>query len=309
MNDRRAQVLAALAESTVSGPALADELDISRTAVWKHVEGLREEGFDIESTNAGYELVSVPEFGAATLQYDFSTPYEIEFHETIDSTNERARTLADDGAEDIVVIADEQTGGRGRLDREWVSPSGGIWLSVLLRPDCPPHHAPAYTLAAAVATTRAIRDLGVDATIKWPNDVLVDDRKVTGILTEMEGEADRISWLVVGIGINANVDPDSLPGDRPATSLRAESGNVNRRALTQDLLAEFHQLTADLDTVVPAWRELSSTLGEAVRVETPSETIEGEAVDIEFPGSLIVDTGDDQRTITAGDCEHLRADA
>jgi BirA family biotin operon repressor/biotin-[acetyl-CoA-carboxylase] ligase len=132
------------------------------------------------------------------------------------------------------------------------------------------------------------------------------DRKLVGILTEMEGEADRISWLVVGIGINANIDPDDLPTDTPATSIRAEVGDIERRVFTQRLLEEFDNLRRDLDSVIPAWREYASTLGQRVRVDTPGGEVVGEAVDITFPGTLIVETDDGRVEVTAGDCEHLR---
>lgn len=306
MDERRAQVLRALANGPVSGPDIADDLDISRAAVWKHVEQLRDAGFEIESSGSGYELTSIPEFSGPAIEFELDAPYSIEFHDSIGSTNVRARELADEGQDNTVVIADTQTGGRGRLDREWVSPSGGMWFSILLRPDRPPHHAPVYTLAAAVATARIVRDRGGDATIKWPNDLLLDGKKLAGILTEMEGEADRISWLVVGIGLNANVDTESLPGDQPATTLRDTIGDIDRREAIQDLLVEFHDLTQNLDAIIPAWRELSATLGTRVRVETPGETVVGEAVDIEYPGTLIVETDDGRQEVTAGDCEHLR---
>jgi BirA family biotin operon repressor/biotin-[acetyl-CoA-carboxylase] ligase len=208
----------------------------------------------------------------------------------------------------VVVLADEQTGGRGRLDRGWASPSGGVWLSVLVRPAVPPARVPVFTLAAAVATTRAAREAGVDAGIKWPNDVVVgaDERKLAGILTEMEGEADRVSWVVVGVGVNANVDVTDLPDGVDATSLRAEVGDVNRRAFTRRLLEEFDALRIDLDAVVPAWREYATTIGRRVRVDTPGGEVVGEAVDVAFPGSLVVDTGGERVTVTAGDCQHLR---
>ena len=319
MQATRERVLDALADGPVSGPARADELDVSRAAVWKHVEALREAGFGIESGDDGYTLTSVPEFGGPAVEYGLDAPFEIEFHDAIPSTNARGRDLAQEGARDVVVLADEQTGGRGRLGRDWVSPSGGVWLSIVCRPDVPATHAPVFTLAAAVATTRAAREAGVDARIKWPNDVVVpqtdeggdgaDDgteRKLAGILTEMEGEADRISWLVVGIGTNANVDPTDLPGEANATSIRAEVGDVDRRAFTQRLLEEFHTLRQDPESVVDAWREHASTLGRRVRVETPGGKVVGEAVDVQFPGTLVVDTGDEEVTVTAGDCEHLR---
>ncbi|MFC7250218.1 biotin--[acetyl-CoA-carboxylase] ligase [Halomicroarcula sp. GCM10025324] len=307
MNETRHRVLEALADGPVSGPALAEALGVSRAAVWKHVEGLRESGFDVESGDDGYRLASVPEFGGAAVAYELGAPFEVEYHDSIPSTNARARDLAAEGATDVVVLADEQTGGRGRLDRAWSSPSGGIWLSLLFRPDAPMAHAPVFTLAAAVAVTRAARGAGVDATIKWPNDVLVDDRKLVGILTEMEGEADRVSWVVVGIGINANVDPAALPSDADPTSLEAERGSpVDRRSFTQRVLEEFDALRQSPETVVDAWREYATTLGRRVGVETPSGTVEGEAVDIEFPGALVVETDTGRVTITAGDCDHLR---
>jgi BirA family biotin operon repressor/biotin-[acetyl-CoA-carboxylase] ligase len=304
MQETRIRVLEALADGPVAGPAVADRLDISRAAVWKHVEALREAGFEISGGDDGYELLSVPEFGPA-VAFGLDAPFEVEYHDSIDSTNRRARDLADEGRDHVAVVADKQTGGRGRLDRTWSSPSGGVWLSALLRPDVPAAHAPVYTLAAAVATTRAVREAGVDARIKWPNDVLVGEQKLAGILTEMEGEADRVGWLVVGVGLNANVDPGEVPDDR-ATSLRAERGDVDCRRLTQRLLEELHSLHRNQDAVVPAWREYADTLGRRVRVETGGRTVVGEAVDVRFPGTLRVDTGDGVETVAAGDCEHLR---
>ncbi len=308
MQETRAAILSAIAAGPVSGPSLAERLDVSRTAIWKHIESLRDTGFEIESSDQGYELTSVPEFGADAIEFGLEAPFEIECHDAIESTNARARTLAADGAADRVVIADRQTGGRGRLDREWQSPSGGVWLSIISRPAVPPSRTPLYTLAGAVATAQAAREAGVAADIKWPNDVLVDERKLAGILTEMEGEADRVSWLVVGIGVNANVDPAALPAGVAATSLRSERGeDVNRRRFIQRLLERFHELRADPDSILSAWRKLSITLGQTVRVETPTDTVEGVAVDVVDAGALVLDTGDDEVVVTAGDCEHLRA--
>ncbi|MEF8851494.1 MAG: biotin--[acetyl-CoA-carboxylase] ligase [Haloarculaceae archaeon] len=315
MQETRRLVLDALAEGPVSGPDLADRLGVSRAAVWKHVEALREAGFEVASGDGGYELAGVPEFGGPAVEYGLDTPFQVEYHDDIPSTNARGRDLAAEGAGDVVVLADRQTGGRGRLGRDWVSPSGGVWLSIVCRPDVPATHAPVFTLAAAVATARASRAAGVDARIKWPNDVVVPrsggdrdgrERKLAGVLTEMEGEADRVSWLVVGIGINANVDPADLPGEADPTSIRAEAGDVDRRLFTQRLLEEFHALRQDPVAVVDAWREHASTPGRRVRVETPGGEVVGEAVDVQFPGTLVVDTGEERVTVTAGDCEHLR---
>ena len=306
MNDTRRAVLDALADGPVTGPELADRLDVSRAAVWKHVDALREEGFEIESDGEGYRLSGVPDYGGTAVEHGLDAPYEVEYHDAVDSTNDRARDLAADGASDVVVLADEQTHSKGRLDREWTSPAGGVWLSVVVRPDLPPAHVPLVTLAAAVATTRALREAGVDAGIKWPNDVLAadDGGKLAGILTEMEGEADRVNWVVVGVGVNANVDAADLPDQ--GTSVREKAGDLDRRAFVQRLLEEFAALVDDPDAVLDAWREHALTLGEEVRVETPSGDVVGEAVDVEFPGSLVVETDDGRRRVHAGDCEHLR---
>ncbi|MFB6206277.1 MAG: biotin--[acetyl-CoA-carboxylase] ligase [Haloglomus sp.] len=335
MQETRRRVLDALADGPVTGPELAERLGVSRTAVWKHVEALREADFDVEGTDEGYVLRAVPEYGGPAIEYGLEAPFDVEFHDSLDSTNARARELAAEGAADTVVVAGEQTGGRGRLGREWASPPGGVWLSVVCRPDLPPAQVPVYTLAAAVAVTRAVREAGVEARIKWPNDVLVEvdeaegeggvegdgegeeaaERKLCGILTEMEGEADRVSWVVVGVGVNLNVDEADLPPGANATSVRAcrqraghddGEADVPRRLFVQRLLEAFDDLRGDPERVLPAWREYAGTLGRRVRVETPSGEVVGEAVDIEFPGTLVVETGDGTRRVTAGDCEHLR---
>ncbi|APW98076.1 bifunctional biotin--[acetyl-CoA-carboxylase] synthetase/biotin operon repressor [Halobiforma lacisalsi AJ5] len=314
MNETRRAILEELSAGPVSGPELADALGVSRAAIWKHVEELREAGFEIESEPTGYRFEGVAAYDGPTVEFGLEAPFEVEYHDAVGSTNDRARELATEGAEDVVVLADEQTGGRGRLEREWAAPSGGVWASAVLRPGIAPLRAPLFTLAAAVATARAAREAGVDAGIKWPNDVVVpgdeddgDDtgyRKLAGILTEMEGETDRIEWLVVGIGVNANIDADDLPAG--ATSIRDEAGDVDRRRFVQRLLEEFDALRTDLDSIVPAWRDLALTIGQRVRVDRPSGEVVGEAVDVTDTGALVVETDDRREMVTAGDCEHLR---
>ncbi|WP_049982868.1 biotin--[acetyl-CoA-carboxylase] ligase [Halorubrum sp. BV1] len=321
--DTRRALLDALADGPVSGPALADDLGVSRAAIWKAVEGLRDSGFAVESTAAGYVAPDDPGYCGPGIEFGLDAPYTVEYHDSLPSTNDRARDLAADGADGVAVAADEQTGGRGRLDREWVAPSGGVWLSLVTRPDVPAARAPLFTLAAAVATVDACRAVGVAANIKWPNDVLVGSRdenaetaaatdrggrKLAGILTEMEGEADRVSWLVVGVGVNANIDTEALPPD--ATSLAAEAGrSVSRQRVATVLLDRFHALagTSDrMDRVLPAWRERASTLGRRVRVDTADGPVVGTAVDVEPPGALVIETGEGTRRVHAGDCDHLR---
>jgi BirA family biotin operon repressor/biotin-[acetyl-CoA-carboxylase] ligase len=308
MNATRQAVLDALGSEPVSGPALAGDLDISRAAVWNHIEALREAGFSIASHDDGYTLESVPEFGGEAVEYGLKAPFSVEYHERIDSTNRRARERADAGDRDVVILADEQTGGRGRLGREWHSPPGGIWLSVVLDPGVPTSQVPACTLAAAVAVTRAAREAGVEAGIKWPNDVVVgeEEQKLAGILTESRGEADRVEWVVLGLGINADFDPATLGHEAGATSLDAELGDVDRRVFTQRVLEVLDELRTDLRGAVEEWTRYATTLGKQVRVTLPDRTVEGEAQDVRFPGALLVDTGSERITVTAGDCEHLR---
>ena len=301
----RGDVLDALADRPASGPELARRLDVSRAAVWKQIEALREEGFGIESED-GYRITSIPDYGGAAVEYGLEAPYRIEYHDAIASTNARARELAKAGEDRVAVLADEQTGGRGRLERGWHSPSGGVYLSLVLRPDLTPMQAPLLTLAAAVATTCALREAGVDAGIKWPNDVLSRETggKLVGILTEMEGQADRVSWVVVGIGVNANIDAEALP--EGATSVRKEVGDVDRRAFVQQVLEGFEAIRDDPEAIIDAWRTDAITLGRRVRVETPEGEVVGQAVDIEAPGRLVVETPDGPERVHAGDCEHLR---
>jgi BirA family biotin operon repressor/biotin-[acetyl-CoA-carboxylase] ligase len=311
MNETRRAVLDALADGPVTGPTLADDLGVSRAAVWKHVEALRDAGFDVDSVADGYELAGVPDYGGPAVEFGLDADFEVEYHDAVPSTNDRARDLAADGASDVAVLADEQTGGRGRRGREWSSPSGGVWLSLVLRPDRPPARVPLLTFAAAVGVTDAAREAGVDAAIKWPNDVVVPDetaerggRKLAGVLTEMEGEASRVSWVVVGAGVNVNVDSGDLAGE--ATSVRSEVGDVSRRVFVQRVLERFDALRGDADAVLDAWRDRAATLGQRVRVDLGDDSVEGDAVNVTEHGALVVDTEDGERVVHSGDCQHLR---
>ena len=306
-------VLNALADKgVVSGEELAERFEVSRNAVWKHVETLRDAGFIVESTSDGYRLSSVPKYGGFAVKYRLrergGTKYignETEYHDFVESTNDIAVERAREGVEEgYVVLADEQTGGRGRRERVWESPSGGIWTSVVLRPDFAPRDASLVTLAASVAVARAVEETDVEPTIKWPNDVLIDGEKLCGILVEMEADAESISHAVVGIGLNANAKP-RVPDSSP-TSLAEHVGKVDRAVLTANLLAELEDAYESGDGILDEWRERSSTLGREVRVETPNETVEGVAESIDATGALVVSTDEGERVVTAGDCVHLR---
>lgn len=309
MNETRHRILERLETGPQTGPELAASLDLSRAAVWKQIEALRDDGFEIGTGADGYELVAIPEYGGAAVEFGLEAPYRVEYHETVGSTNDVARDLAEAGESDVVVLADEQTGGRGRKDRGWRSPSGGIWLSILLRPSVPPARVPLLTLGASVAVVDAVATAGVDASIKWPNDVLArtdadEAAKLAGILTEMAGESAQVSWVVIGIGLNANVDLGAV-GDG-ATTLRALVGDVDRRTVVQAILEGFHELAEAPDAILPAWRDRTSTLGRTVRIETEREEIEGTATDVTDVGALVVETETGRQTVHTGDCEHLR---
>lgn len=310
MDEMRRAVLDACAGGPVTAEAVADALGLSQASVCAHVEALRRDGFDVVEVENGYELAGVSGYTGPAIEYGLEAPFSIEHHDRLASTNVRGRKLATDGATDVVVVADEQTGGTGRLDRSWDSPPGGVWLSIVCRPAIESAQVAQYTLAAAVATTETAREAGVDARIKWPNDVVVPAdtdrgyRKLAGILTEMEADGESVSWLVCGIGVNANVDGDCLPAG--ATSLREQREDVDRRLFVGRLLERFDAYRSALETVVPAWRERAMTLGQQVRVDRDGGAVVGRAVDVTDHGALQVETDDGLVTVTAGDCEHLR---
>jgi len=317
------RVLRNRAGSFVSGQALSEELKITRTAIWKHVKALRAAGYQIESRpKLGYRFVSSPDALLPTeIVEGLTTSYlgrqNILYFRTCPSTNDAARELGHRGApEGSLAIAEAQTSGRGRLGRGWVSPAGkGIYVSVLLRPKIAPEEAFKLTLLSAVAAAKALRGAGAAAKIRWPNDVLIDGRKVAGILTELEAEADRIHQAVVGVGINVNTTasqfPRSLRG--AATSLRLASGQRHSRVgVLQRLLAAleegYERLKAGrFEEVLSEWRALDITRGSQVRAVLLEGEVEGEAKDIDADGALLIaQPGGQVRRITAGDIHVLR---
>lgn len=304
----------------VSGETLADELSVSRTAIWKHIKALRDEGYVIESSpNIGYVLAGRPDvLTPGEIKAGLKTGIigkEIKYFKETESTNTIAREIAGKADEGTVIIAESQTGGRGRMGRKWISPEGGIWLSIILKPKMQPVYAPRITFLAGVAVAKTIRIHGLEAKIKWPNDVLIRGKKVCGILTEIEAEIDMIDYCVVGIGIDANVDTESFPEEfrESSTSLKKELGHeINRVAFVQRLLEEFEALYMKLQKegfsqVLEEWRSMSATIGEWVKITTQNRIIYGEATGVDNDGALIVETGEGKlEKIVSGDCEHLR---
>lgn len=303
---RQRAVLAALVRGPVDPRALGDRLELPGSAVVNHVDALREHGFDIERGPDGFGLEAVPEYGYG-VQAGLDAPFVVDYEPTVESTNDRARDLAARGHTDVVVIADEQTGGRGRLDREWASPPGGIYCSVLIRPLVAPDRLGLVSLAAVVAAVDGAAAVGVDAAAKWPNDLLgPDGLKLAGVLAESSTADGTVEWAVVGLGLNANIDPEGLPPE--ATSLQALAGGpVDRRAATQAFLESFDAWRRDPPAAVDAWRDRAVTLGRRVWVRTADGEMVGRATDVDEAGALLVETEAGTERVTTGDVVHLRA--
>jgi BirA family biotin operon repressor/biotin-[acetyl-CoA-carboxylase] ligase len=317
-------VLAFLAEAAddfVSGEAISDKLGLSRAAVWKHVDALRRQGYRIDAMPArGYRLVAIPdrlgplEIGPLLHTHDLGQT--LHCSPELPSTNDRAKELAEAGAvHGEVVIAESQTAGRGRRGRTWASPSGrNLYMSVILRPQLPPQRAPELTLVASLAACDACRQAGVEAGIKWPNDVLVDGRKVAGILTELSAEPDAVHWVVLGIGVNLNSGEDDFPDELRdvATSLAIERGQAVPRALFTAALLSTLEEWLDLHAsegfgpIREAWRARSFTLGREVRVDSDGAEVTGVAEDIDEVGALLVRTRSGLSRVVAGDVHLVR---
>ncbi len=306
----------------VSGQTLSNMMKVTRTAVWKHIERLRREGYIIVSTpSKGYRLIDVPDrLSVPEIKRTIKTRLigeEVLIFDEVDSTNQIAMEMGAKGGEDgLVVIAESQLHGKGRLGRTWISPKGvNLYVSVLLRPEFSPHQASVLTMMASVAAAAAIsKTTGLDAKIKWPNDILVEQKKVSGILTEMNAEEEKINYVVIGIGINVNMKKEDLPGNlrMPATSLMESLGRRVDRievlcAFLESLDSNYEDLkNRGIMSIVQKWRMLCSTLNKRIKVVLPGEVIEGVAEDITLEGGLVVRIGEElTKVIYAGDISVL----
>jgi BirA family biotin operon repressor/biotin-[acetyl-CoA-carboxylase] ligase len=306
----KGQILKALRQYSgyLSGETLSKRLGVSRVAIWKHIHSLRNDGYLIDASPAGYRLLSCPDL---LLPYEFpDLKGRIRYFPEIGSTMDAARELAKKGAEEgAIVIAEAQTRGRGRLSREWLSPQGGVYFTLILRPSISPAYAPRMNLMAAIAVAATIgKLLGLRAELKWPNDVLIGGRKVCGILAEMDAEMDIVNFVNVGVGINVN---SSVPRFREtATSLRDELGReISRKEFVSALLAEIDERRASLmePELLQEYRRLSCTLGKDVRITSLGEEVTGQAVDVDSMGALVLKAREGSLiTVLVGDCVHLR---
>ena len=302
----------------VSGAEISRALGVSRTAVWKQVEHLRSLGYRIEAVTArGYRLHESPDLLLpAELQIDLNTEIVgrklIYFAET-DSTNDRAHELAKGGAvEGTVVIADAQRAGKGRMGRRWESPAGvNLYASVILRPPIAPRHAPQLTFLSAAAVARAIAEVtDLKPTVKWPNDVLLEGRKVAGLLNELDAETERIHYLVLGIGVNVNMRQEQFPDDLryPASSLAlACGGELPRLLFARTLLNQLDLLYGEyrkqgFAPILQAWQKHFTLTGKAVEVDCQGRMLRGKVAGLDDDGALLLQLTDGRtERVLAGD--------
>ena len=318
-------ILAFLAEGGddyISGAALSDKLGLSRTAVWKYVEQLRKMGYRIDAQSAkGYRLLEVPdrlttlEVGPLLATRELGNT--LHHYESLASTNAKAFELAQEGGtHGEVIVTEHQTAGKGRRGRSWVSPAGkSLAMSVILRPEIAPSRAPELTLLAAVALTETLRDSGVEASIKWPNDVQIGGKKVAGILTELSADVERVHFVVLGIGVNLNTEQSDFPPELAeiATSVSLNrTSPVHRALFTAALLGKLEQwldtwTEEGFEPVRKAWKAMASTLGQDVLVRADNRELRGIAEDIDPTGALLLRVGDKLERVLSGDVEQVRS--
>lgn len=297
----------------VSGEKMSEEFNMTRSGIWKYINMLKEDGYNIESLpRKGYRIVSTPDI----LSYEEIEEYletdflgrNLHYYQSIDSTNKKAKEIALDEKEGTVLIAEEQLVGRGRMGREWISPRGkGIWMSIILKPKVEPMEVSKITLLGAAAVNKALKSMNVDAKIKWPNDILIRDKKVCGILTEMNCELNMINYVVIGIGINVNLNEDDIPEDLKdkATSIKIDQGEeIDRKKLIGHILNEFEKLyipfkdKGNAKEAIDICRENSAIIGREVKIIQGEEVKTGDVIDLNEDGELVVRLGN-------GDIENI----
>lgn len=306
MKEKLIELFKASDESVVSGEQLSQQLGVSRVSIWKHIKKLQEMGYDIQSGPKGYQLRENQD-----LIYSWEFPSrksKIRYFEEVESTMVKAKELAQENCEDFtVVIADRQKKGRGRLKRYWESEKGGLYFTIVLRPQIAPMMMSRYSFAASVCLAEVlINHYGIHAKVKWPNDILVNNKKISGMLCEMELESNLVSFLNIGIGLNVNNNPQVKEQD--VVSMQNLLGNeVSRKEVLSLFLDKFEEKIqkSQLDEIIPEWKKLSVTLNKRVRVVTTTETWEGQALDVDETGALVLKLDDEStKTIFIGDCFH-----
>ena len=288
-------------ENFMSGEQLSKKLGISRTAVWKHINALREEGYNIESVNKkGYRLAEKPDdiLSSENIAYNLPTEFigkKVIHLDTVGSTNDYAKEIGNKVNGGTLIISEQQTKGKGRLGRSWKSKSGdGIWMSLIIKPKIEPYKAPFLTLVAGASVVKALSNLGVEASIKWPNDIIVHNKKICGILTELSAEMERVNYVVIGIGINIKtIDfPDEIK--EKATSLYKEGYKLSRVDIVRQFCIEFEKLykgyilDGNKQDTLELCRKYSAIIGKQVYVIKNNKRELVKCIDINENGNLIV---------------------
>lgn len=324
MKDRILQELKNKAEGYVSGEEISNQLQVSRTAIWKYINQLKSEGYIIESqTKKGYKLLESPDsLLPVELKSMLKTEFlghHMEYLQQVDSTNVYAKKIAENRFQNgTVVLAEEQARGKGRLGRQWISPKGkGIFMSLMLKPKIAPSEAAKITLLTACAVSKAIEETcGISVQIKWPNDIVVKGKKLCGILTEMGAEMDEINYLIVGIGINVNLEQQELPEELwpIATSLQIEKGEkLDRKRLAASVLNYFEDYyklfteTGSIAAFIKEYKAKCVVMGKEVKILSSTMEMQGTVTDISEEGQLILELPDGSiREIISGEVS-LRA--
>ena len=292
---------------TVSGIKLSENFKVSRTAIWKHITSLKKGGFDIESGSKGYVLLNHDDL---LLPFCFKKKFQKRiFHfQELDSTMDKAKTLAKNSAPHLsIVIAENQSSGRGRMNRQWFSSKGGLWFTIILKSETPPPLSYIYNFAASLSLAKSLRRLfDVDVHVKWPNDLLLNGKKLTGLLSEMATRGDMVEYINIGIGINVNNEPRQY--EPKAIALKdVLHKNVSRRLILETFLDDFETRIQNIDCkkTIEQWKEMTSTIGSNVRIETVKDIFEGRAIDVDDSGALIIENNTGKRQkIIYGDCFH-----
>lgn len=305
-------------EGYVSGQEICELLGVSRTAVWKNINQLKEEGYEIEAVqNRGYILKQTAD---SLSEFEIKSEIngcewfagDIYFYDEIGSTNDECKKLAEEGAKHgTLVVAEKQTKGKGRRGRSWESPKGtGIWMTLLLRPDIEPYNSSGLTLVTAMAINKAVQEItGLDAKIKWPNDIVVNGKKVTGILTEMSAQPEMINYIVIGIGINVNTE--EFPEDiaKTASSLKIESGKTIKRSSIIALFGKYFEQyyakyikTQDMSLLIDEYNKELINVDRQIKVLAKENSYTGIAKGINRHGELIVETENKElKNVVAGE--------
>jgi len=301
----------------ISGVLISKKLNISRTTVWKQIQILKKLGCNIKSIkNRGYRLVSKPDIPISEeVLFELNTKFiggKIYYFKSLPSTNLYAKDLIKKNAEEgTIVIADIQTKGRGRKNRSWSSPEGGLWFSIILYPNIPTQYAMLVTMVTSVSIVQAINELtGLSPTIKWPNDLLLEGKKICGILTELDAEMDRINYSVVGVGINVNNSLEKELQDKATSLHQVYNAKISRVKLLKLFLKYFDMnyfkiLSKDYNSIRELWFLYTDIIGKNVCLKSENTETLGVVVDIDDTGCLILKTENKQIKIVSGDLEYI----